>query len=1121
MLDKLGELVEKRPWLVVGIILMITIGFGTLLPFLEMGTSMEDFTPDDEIVKANLRVNEYFGGTDEMLMIYVEKQKADTVVTPEALKEEYIVSKELEKFDETKESISVASFVDIICQMEFGKTLLDCSNEEITTAFQDLMTEQNGDKIKIMNADDSNEKVDYNPYPRISKGKTIDSIDIKNYYIEENDDKIYFSIEVYDLSHFKSKLIPPYSKMNVMEWYIDFKNLIIPDERLDIDFKIAAHVEPTNQLWEIGKGPIKNLRDIFYNIRNRELFGSYKKEAYLWIKPPGQEFSFPIKLETGNVSFNVAENIIEIEVERKELGKYGIAPEMYGVGLPARLGDSKAGFRFYQIPGLKLPWLRVTTSIGFIQNFAEKIQNRPVLSAISTKMLSKIGDFSWEDFDMLFAMLDEGELSIDKISLKDMSAWWVVTDEAPDTDFADNTFFIKPFFMDELKNVAIIFLSEDYKRGSGPSATLIMIPINETVGPMHAGDVSKKVVQAMEKYDSERDYVTMKATGNGVISYQIDEVTTEANKIIAPGIFIAICVILFLSFRRLSYVFLPMMGLSISLVWVFGTMVLLGMRFNAMSVAIVPLLMGLGVDYSVHVFHNYRAELGKGKTPGKAIAAAIKDIGTAMSLAVITTVIAFLSFLTASVPPIRDFGILCAIGIVYTFIMTITLQASVRHILDRRKKAAGKLRSKSNSNGKTMRKTSKIVYKHPGTILIIASIVTIIMIGGAINVQTGFDMEDFLPENNPALTIMMDISEDFPFSSQDQEYILIEGSVASVDTLRGISKTYDNLKDDKFIAKTPEGDLKVTSILSIIKDAVRENNTIASEFNIDQNGIPRNNQDVKRVYDYLFESNVYGLAARTVLHRDGNSYDATVIRTYLDFSAWEDDDSEDINTVMGIIYDDLNGDIASYGNTNAIVTGMSSSMYTITNSLTESQIISTAISIILAALVLIIAYRNPLLGLIAIMPVVISILWILGTMYFIGYSLNIMTIMVTCLTIGIGIDYAIHATERFRKVADKTGDVLEAVSETVGHTGGALLIAAMTTIAGFGMLIFAPIPPEQQFGVIMCLTILYAFLTSIFILPPIVMSWGKWRKKRKGYIISPKKYKRDENDVLLSRERKE
>ena len=111
------------------------------------------------------------------------------------------------------------------------------------------------------------------------------------------------------------------------------------------------------------------------------------------------------------------------------------------------------------------------------------------------------------------------------------------------------------------------------------------------------------------------------------------------------------------------------------------------------------------------------------------------------------------------------------------------------------------------------------------------------------------------------------------------------------------------------------------------------------------------------------------------------------------------------------------------------------------------------------------------------------------------------------MTIGLGITYAIHAVERFRLTADRTGDVIEAVSETIGHTGGALLIAAITTIAGFGMLVFVPMPVEQQFGLITALTILYAFLTSIFILPPVLMFWGKWKKKSKGYIITPGKPK--------------
>ncbi|MEE8565619.1 MAG: MMPL family transporter, partial [Candidatus Thermoplasmatota archaeon] len=104
---------------------------------------------------------------------------------------------------------------------------------------------------------------------------------------------------------------------------------------------------------------------------------------------------------------------------------------------------------------------------------------------------------------------------------------------------------------------------------------------------------------------------------------------------------------------------------------------------------------------------------------------------------------------------------------------------------------------------------------------------------------------------------------------------------------------------------------------------------------------------------------------------------------------------------------------------------------------------------------------------------------------------------------GIGIAFGIHVIQRFRLTADRTGDVRKAVSKTVTHTGGALFIAALTTAAGFGMLILAPLPPEQQFGIITALTIIYSYITSIFVLPPILMIWGIWRKKRKGFIISP------------------
>jgi len=1114
MLTRLGKTVERRPWLIIGIVLMITIGFGSLLPALEMETSTEDFMPDDEIVNANNRVTEYFGQSVEMLMVFVEKQNAQNVVIPQALREEYQVLKDLEEFDEVESSMSVAGFVDMICQFEFGDTLLNCTDEQIIIAYDDMMSDIDFDEIKMMKTDDPNEEIDFTPNPKLSNGENIDSLDIKNYYIDTTDETFIFSIEPYDISNFKDEISSPHRKINTWEWYINFENLIVPDEMLaDMNYQIAAHVEPTEPLWKVGEGIIGNIKAILNNIKNRQLFNSYKSEVYLWIKAPGQDISFPLVLKTGNVTFNVNENRIEIEVDKDELGRYGIAPKFGSMELPGKIGKSQAGVRIYQSPILSQSWNRVTVNLRFIQKLIEGIQNRPLINSITTRILNVFGEFSWKDFDEFFEMLNSGEFAKESLSLKDMANRWVTLDEAPDSDYSDKILFIKPLFFDDLKSSALMFLSKDLEENSGPSKTLMMIQLNiasdsmgfDEMGGGELGLISSEIEQALTDLDDKESYVVMRVTGGGIISNEMNEATMEANMIIMPGIFVVICLILLVMFKRLSYVILPLASLGISIIWLFGTMVLLGLNFNMMMVAIVPLLMGLGVDYSVHLFHNYKSELKNGKKPGKAIIASIQDIGMAIFLATLTTVIAFLSFLTAGIPPLRDFGVLCALGIIYTLITALTFQTAVRFVLDRNK-TKGLIPKNNNkiSLDSYMEKFSKIILKQRKIIFVITIFITFIMAIGIPQVETTFDMNDFLPEGNEAMEIFIDIGEFFPSASESQEYILIEGNVASVETLKGISTTYENLKDDEFVTMTPGGNPKEKSILSIVRTAIRDNLSLLTTFNIDLNGIPKTDVDVLGIYDYLYDHDEYMMDVRSVLHQEGNTYDATVMRIYTSGS-YSDGNSGNSNKQSEILYKSLNDDMASYGEADAIVTGSSSSIFTIMGSMTESQLVSTLISVLLAALILMIVFRNPVLGLITILPVGISIIWIVGSIYFFGYSFNIMTVMVTSLNIGIGIAFGIHVTQRFRLTADRTGDVKKAVSKTIEHTGGALFIAALTTAAGFGMLILAPLPPEQQFGIITAMTIIYSYITSIFVLPPILMKWGQWRKKRKGYIISPKK----------------
>ena len=337
MLRTLGRLIERRPWFVVIVVLIITFGFSLFLPSIEFKTDFNDFMPDDDITKANSRVQDYFGTSQSPMFVLIETDRASSIIDPDAIRDMYRIEQGMRKQQEVGSVISLTTFVNPICLIEFGQTIENCSNDQIQIATNDLLNEVRSGELQIFSSDDNNEEIDYQRFPRLSRGTSEDSADIKNCFINKNNDTITFSIEVYDLSELKEALRPSLAKVNVMEWYLDFENLIKPDERLDIAYRIAAHIEPTHPVWELGKGILENLRNFFLHLRNRELLNSYQMETYLWIKPPEQSTYFPIPLSTGNISLH--DNRIDIEISREELGQYGIATQIGTFQLPAKLSN--------------------------------------------------------------------------------------------------------------------------------------------------------------------------------------------------------------------------------------------------------------------------------------------------------------------------------------------------------------------------------------------------------------------------------------------------------------------------------------------------------------------------------------------------------------------------------------------------------------------------------------------------------------------------------------------------------------------------------------------------------------------------------------------------------------
>ncbi len=720
--------------------------------------------------------------------------------------------------------------------------------------------------------------------------------------------------------------------------------------------------------------------------------------------------------------------------------------------------------------------------------------------------------------ELLTALQPENYTEFDEVDDEDLefvkNIFFGILNGSLSIDYVNNLLSIAPpLTLDELRQMVDIFFDKDFNYYSSTPvvrSTIFIVLINGSLNVDSIKHLTKDLRTSIT--DDDFPHITVRHTGGYVISSDLDRASSESFSVLGIVIIILISIILLLTFRRLSYMLIPLITLALAVIWTFGTMLLLGIEFTIITVAIIPLIIGLGVDYSVYISKRYQEELRRTKNISKAMENAIGSVGTAMFLALLTTIIAFMSNLTSNIAPIREFGLVCGLGIFYAFFLTLTFHTSLRWLVDMKSSREPELKKEHEPyiiNLGTSTASRSVMY-YPVLVMIIVVLITIGAILLGLNVRTEFNDEDFLPRDWESMETQAKLMDSFNGSSFSQAYILLEidggssGSnsdvLAMVETLEGIREIEDNIANDQYVVRI-NNEPRIESILSHVQKAIKSNQTLASVVDVNNDYLPDNDSAVKTVFDYLYASEVgtSGEAVKVgqfttlvqpkveeVLYRDEHGvYQSTVIRIYI-----QTKDSEEVRNMYQEIKEDANG-VGIIG-VEKSVTGNVILSITTMDSLQDSQIMTTIISMIFALVILIIIYRNAILGLIAMTPVILSSLWILGTMYIFGISINVFTVSITALTIGLGIDYAIHIIERYREES-KTYETHQAIQRTIRNTGTALFISALTTVCGFIVLIISPIPPIQHFGLITALTITYSSILAVVVIPIFLMWWAKDR----------------------------
>jgi len=657
--------------------------------------------------------------------------------------------------------------------------------------------------------------------------------------------------------------------------------------------------------------------------------------------------------------------------------------------------------------------------------------------------------------------------------------------------------------------------SEGFAPGDTSSDATMLVVTQDAEAVPGGGQVTDDAVVdaqlAMQDLAEDRDLEYL-IFGGGIITDEINNSMADSLLIVGPLAIVFVLLALTIAYRDVLDILLGLFGIGAVLVWAFGFMGWAGISFNQIFIAVPVLLIGLSIDYAIHIFMRHREERHDDETPSSvrgSMRVALGGVGIALVWVTATTVIGFLSNLTSPVPPIQEFGVVSAVGITAALLVFGLLIPGLKVELDEFLEGRGwdrKKRAFGTGGGRfsdALAVGATAARKAPAVVIVLALLVTAAGAYGGTQVDTSFDQEDFLADE-PA-DWQKELPEPFApgeysakenleyvndrFVREDsQAQILLEGDgVTGNQALERVQAARDAAAEQNTTQVLSNGEPGIDGPLAAMQATAASDEQFASVFesaDTDGDGVP--DQNVTGVYDAFFDAAPDEASSYVAQDADGN---VEALRLVVSIQGGAS--SDDITTEMRDVAEAAEGDGVT-----ATATGSA-----ILNKIVQDQLLDTVVESLLITLVavfafLMLTYRvtegSATLGAVTLLPVVLSVAWILGTMYLADIPFNVLTGMITSLTVGLGVAYSIHLSERYMQELDRAESVWAAMRTAVTGTGGALLGSAATTVGGFGVLAFAILPPLQQFGIITGLTIIYAFLASVLVLPSLLVVWTKY-----------------------------
>ncbi len=543
-------------------------------------------------------------------------------------------------------------------------------------------------------------------------------------------------------------------------------------------------------------------------------------------------------------------------------------------------------------------------------------------------------------------------------------------------------------------------------------------------------------------------------------------------------IILTILIFLSLLFRRVSGVILPLLTVILGVISTIALMALTGTPLKVVTQILPSLLLAVGIGASVHVLAIFFKHYDMHGNKGDAIAYVLKHSGFAIIMTSLTTAAGIASFSFSGVAPVADLGMFAAAGILLLLLFSLILLPALLAIFPTKRKAVQTESGTIDLMDKILRKIANFSYAHAKKITVVSLLFMITMIYFATHIHYSHNPLKWFKEDHSIRvatesidgemkgSISLEVLIDTHKENGLYDYKLLK----EIEALGAYALSLKN--SDYFVGKA----LSITDVMKEIHKALNANRP---EF-------------------YAIAKEKKLMAQEILLFENSGSDD---LEDFVDSQFSKARITIKMPWIEAFAYHDILGKLDAYakkhftGDTTVTLTGMIPLLADTISAAIESAGLSYVVAFGVIALMMMFLLSSIRLGLISMIPNLFPVFIVLGMMVLLGLPLDLFTMLIGAIVIGMAVDDTVHFMHNFRRAHLHNGDTLQSIDETLRGTGRAMMVTTIVLSIGFYVYMFASMSNLIAFGLLTGTAIIAALIAD-FVLAPALMTIYYRKEKR-------------------------